>query len=115
MKDSWRVIKLTKGFVAIVSEQDFDRVKKIMWYTHHSKGKNRNIGQPYARAMIDGKRVYMHRFILNVTCSNHVDHRNFQTLDNRRENLRILPAKENIICRRNTKKNNEMPLFEDKK
>ena len=87
-----KVVKLTKGYVTIVSDCDYDRVMQYKWHIHRSKGKNKKAGQPYARAMINGKRTLLHRFILNPSDDLHVDHINFQTLDNRRENIRaVLP------------------------
>lgn len=90
--NKWAVIPLTSGYVSIVSQEDYDRVIKYKWYVHRSKGKRKKAGQPYARAMVDGKRMLLHRFILNPSDDLHVDHINFQTLDNRRENIRaVLP------------------------
>jgi hypothetical protein len=53
-----------------------------------SAGSGRKFGQPYARASIKGKKVYMHRFIMNAEQGSHVDHINHMTLDNRKSNLR---------------------------
>lgn len=103
MKDKWRVIELTQGYVAVISEKDYERVSQYKWHAHMSAGKHRKIGQPYARGVIDGKKVYMHRFIMEASPKVHIDHRNFCTLDNRRENLRALPPKKNQRRRRNCK------------
>lgn len=118
MNHSWVVIELTQGFVAIVSAEDYDRVRKYSWHVHRSKGKNKKPGQPYARSNINGKKVYLHRFIVSAEKHQHVDHKNFQTLDNRRENLIEVPPKENIVRRQNCpkvepapKKKKELPLF----
>lgn len=55
----------------------------------------------YFTVNIDGKRKKLHRWIMNVTDKNiHVDHRNGNTLDNRRENLRLCTNKQNTQNRR---------------
>ena len=108
----WVVIELTQGYAAIVSFEDYRRVKKYSWHVHRSKGTKKKPGQPYARANINGKKVYLHRFIMNADKGSHVDHKNFQTLDNRRENLNEVPPKENILRRRNCQVDAPVPLFE---
>lgn len=91
----WAVVPLTKGYVSIVSQEDYDRVMKYKWHVHRSKGNGKKAGQPYARARVEGKKVLLHRFILNPPDELHVDHINFQTLDNRRENIRVISPIEN--------------------
>ena len=99
-----KVILLTKGFVAVVSKEDFRQLSKYKWHVHQSRGSKRKIGQPYARTNIDGKKVLMHRFIMGVSVDLHVDHRNHCTLDNRRENLEVIDHVENLKRRRKPKK-----------
>lgn len=103
MREDYRVIKLTKGFVAIISTEDFRRVNRHKWYAHMSAGTKKKPGQPYARARIGGKNIYMHRFIMDAPDDKHVDHKNHITLDNRRENLRIMCPKKNCSRRRKKK------------
>lgn len=109
-----RVIFLTKGYVAIVSEQDFPRVARISWHVHMSAGTKKKPGQPYARANIDGKKVYLHRFITGAADYLQVDHKNHQTLDCRRENLEVCDHATNQQRRRNVKKKivNKKPAHE---
>jgi hypothetical protein len=60
---------------------------------------------PYVMTTIDGKKVRLHRFILDVKQHDLlVDHINHDTLDNRKENLRICTKKEN--CRNNKPQKN---------
>lgn len=98
-----RVITLTKGYVAVISAEDYRRVNRHSWRVHFSQGSKRKHGQPYARSTIKGKDVYLHRFIMNAPDDMHVDHINRCTLDNRRENLEILHYKENLKRRRKRK------------
>jgi len=81
-------ISLTLGYVAIVDAADADRVLRYRWYASVGSGK------PYARnSRVSG----MHRLIVGALPGEHVDHINGNTLDNRRENLRICSHAEN--CR----------------
>lgn len=97
MHDEAKIIHLTKGYVAIVSAKDFGWLARYHWHVHFSGGSGRKPGKPYARTNIDGRKVYMHRLIVFPDDpTQHVDHFNHQTLDNRRENLRAMDAADNI-------------------
>ncbi len=98
-----KVILLTKGYCAIISKEDWKRVKKYSWYTHMSAGSRRKPGQPYARAFIKGKKIYLHRFITAAELPFHVDHDNHQTLDCRRQNLIVKTPAQNMLNRRKKK------------
>jgi hypothetical protein len=106
------IIPLTQGLDVSVSPEDYEKLIKYSWWVSKSKGCGRKEGRPYARCTITsetGKRnVLMHRMIMGVCDPKlHVDHINFDTLDNRRENLRILTAKEHAKHRRNKKAENK--------
>lgn len=105
MKTHYRVIPLTKGYVAIIDATDFLRVNRYSWHVHFSKGTKKKPGNPYARATIDGKKVYLHRFITGAYSPMHVDHKNHQTLDCRNENLSVCTYHENMENRRHLLKN----------
>ncbi|MGC4375766.1 HNH endonuclease [Fictibacillus sp. Mic-4] len=85
-------IPLTKGFVAIVDECDYEYLSNFPW--HYSKGYAINRSSFFHE---DGKRktVLMHRLILQVDPRHEVDHINGNSLDNRRNNLRIANRAEN--------------------
>ena len=91
-----REIPLTQGYVAIVDDEDFGELKRYSWYAL-----KRRHG-PMARRMMkrdnNGKQrsVYMHRQIMQAPAGMQVDHRNHDTLDNRRANLRICTAHQNL-------------------
>lgn len=86
-------INLTKGMVAIVDDDDFDRLNEFNWYACKCGDLY------YARRCyrIKGKNVttYMHRFILNAKKDDKVDHKNHNTLDNQKNNIRICKEYEN--------------------
>jgi hypothetical protein len=80
-------IPLTKGYIALISPEDYERVSQYRWCVTLSRGK------VYAKrgAVIDGthRTIRMHRFILDAPPGIEVDHINGNGLDNRRENLRL--------------------------
>lgn len=96
-------IMLSRNFVAIIDAEDLPRVEQYIWHVHMSGGTDKKPGQPYARTTIDGKKVYLHRFITGADLPWQVDHRNHQTLDCRRSNLEITSHRENQSRRRNAK------------
>lgn len=95
-------IELTKGYVAIVDDEDYEWLSRYSWHAV--------CNMPYAamRKSKYGKYYYMHRMILEKALGNiakkHVDHINHNTLDNRRENLRLCSPSENL---RNSKKSDD--------
>jgi len=88
-------LKLTQGKVALVDEEDFERVSKYKWHYVDVSSNRARTKAFYARALIDGKNVYLHRLITNALKGKVVDHKNHDTLDNRKENLRICTRQEN--------------------
>lgn len=94
--EKYRVIELTQGFVAIIDREDWKRVRRHSWHVTFSRGRGRSQGQPYARATVNGLRVYLHRFVMNAQPGSHVDHDNWQTLDCRKGNLTEMPPEHNL-------------------
>ncbi len=76
-------------FVALVSDEDFERVNKYNWCVDIKKT------NAYAVAKIDKKNVFLHRFIMKADPGTFVDHINGNGLDCRRENLRFVTAQQN--------------------
>lgn len=76
--------------ISIVSLIDFDIVKKYKWSCTSIRGNK------YVVAYVNKKYCYLHRLIMNAPKGLFVDHINHNTLDNRRENLRICTNAQNI-------------------
>lgn len=73
------------GRVAIVSDIDYDRCMEHRWRAdvHNASGK------PYVKATVGRTSIYLHRLITGCQPPYKVDHKNRDTLDNQRPNLRI--------------------------
>lgn len=89
-----RWVSLTHGMFALVDSVDFARVNVYWW--RYVEG-----AAPTRRR--DGGEYIMSRFIMQPTGRAWIDHRNGDTLDNRRSNLRIATRTQNA---RNSRKPN---------
>lgn len=94
-----REIPLTLGKVAIVDDEDYERIVSVgKWQAHkprHVWYAQRDFG-----GRKDKKKVQMHRFILGMTDPKiDVDHRDVDGLNNRRANLRIATRSGNLANR----------------
>lgn len=96
-----RTIPLTKGLTAIVSPEDFARVSAFCWYANTDgrdattyAGRRRRVSDDAKRWR--ARRILLHHWVLDRAPSelppgHVVDHINGNSLDCRRENLRIIP------------------------
>lgn len=91
-------IPLTQGKFALVDDEDFEELSKYKWY--YSCGYARRTG-PRPRQ----ERIYMHRTIMNPPKDKLIDHINHDTLDNRKNNLRISTKSTNGMNRGKNKNN----------
>lgn len=85
-------IKLTRGMVALVDNEDFEMLNKYKWNAHREKNSF------YAlRTDKNRKVVRMHRVVLGLTRSDEsiVDHKNHDGLNNQKSNLRLCTIAEN--------------------
>lgn len=86
--------KLGKGLSAKVSPQDYELVNNIRWLGS-SSGSSGAYAVHQSRENGVCKYLLMHRFILSATPKQSVDHKNHDTLDNTRDNIRICTNAEN--------------------
>lgn len=96
-------IPLSKGMVALVDDCDYDRVAQYKWYASHS-GRGLFYARRDVRTNGVKRRILMHRFIMDCPESSEVDHRDGNTLDNRRHNLRTCTDQQNKIAHRRPKR-----------
>jgi hypothetical protein len=78
-----RTIPLTRGLVALVDAEDYERLARHRWHAEEPKP-----GVYYAARREGATLIYMHRETLGLDVTV-VDHRNGNGLDNRRANLRL--------------------------
>ena len=87
---------LSSGDVAIVDDEDFDRVSAFRWYlsTHGyaQRCAHRRLGEA-------GTTITMHRFVLGLPSDAGIDHINRDRLDNRKANLRRCTKSQNSANR----------------
>lgn len=89
-------VGLNRGLVAFVSTDDVAEVAKRVWCAAFSK-KYMHVRSSKSKA---GPAVVLARYILSTDAGTFVDHRNRDTLDNRRENLRECSRAENARNRK---------------
>ncbi|MFH1370332.1 MAG: AP2 domain-containing protein [Planctomycetota bacterium] len=99
-----RLIPLTKGKFAIVDPADFLWLNKFNWHVIENNGYFYACRRASLGEFRPCRSVFMNREILNAPPGLLVDHRNHDTLDNRRSNLRLATYAENGYNRRKVKK-----------
>jgi hypothetical protein len=86
-------IQLTRSMVALVDDDDFDRISKHEWYaridryTYYAVRETRSNGHKHT--------ILMHREILNTPFGLLTDHRDRNGLNNQKSNIRICTIAEN--------------------
>ncbi|MFZ2146955.1 MAG: HNH endonuclease signature motif containing protein [Sedimentisphaerales bacterium] len=104
-------IPLTQNLWAIVDITDYEELSKHKWFAKKTTIKTYTYGSYYAARSkkVDGKvkTIYMHREITNCPDDKEVDHINRNTLDNRRENLRVSTRAENMANRTQAYRNHK--------
>lgn len=96
MEQSYRSIALTRDQSTLVDADIFEKLANFKWYAYLAP----NTGTFYARRNAGAGAskqvtVCLHRVIMNAAKGEIVDHISGDTLDNRRENLRIVNRFEN--------------------
>ncbi len=96
-----KTIHIGNGRYAIIDDTDYEFVSQFKWW-----GTTNRQGRIYARTKRDGKPVNMHRLVIGLTDPRqHCDHVNRNTLDNRRQNLRVANNSLNHANQSKTRKN----------
>ena len=98
-------IKLTRGMVAVVDDDDYDWLSKWSWCAHKHKGKyyaERGIRE---RGTCFQKTIRMNREILSAPDCFQVDHIDGDSLNNQKHNLRVCTDSQNKFNRGVSKRN----------
>jgi uncharacterized protein YifE (UPF0438 family) len=75
-----------KGDLFYIDEEDFQKVSKYLWCKNNSG---------YINSYIDGKTIFLHRFLLKPESNLEVDHINRKKVDCRKNNLRVCTNSQN--------------------
>jgi hypothetical protein len=79
-------IPIGEDLFALVDDEDYELVSKFNWHKHKSS----SYGQYYASS-----NVKMHRLVMDAKPGEIIDHINGDSLDNRKENLRLCTHSQN--------------------
>jgi len=83
-------IYLNGNYTILIDTKDYPLVKDVTWRIHNSRG------VLYARGWNGKKLIFLHRILIGIPPKGYdIDHINQNSLDNRRENLRICTHAEN--------------------
>ncbi len=90
-----RELQLTRGYVALVDDEDYERASVFKW---HALVRGRLV-HAARTSKTSGKKqsIYLHRWLIDAPDGMLVDHANHDGLDNRRINLRVCTKAENAI------------------
>ena len=78
----------------IVDKENYNDLIKYKWCLNTNN---------YISGSINGKKTLLHRYIMNYTGENYIDHINNNSLDNRKCNLRIVTPKQNALNKKSVK------------
>ncbi len=98
-------VELSGGKESVIDAIDADKVAGYKWHCVRSGTKVNH--RWYARRRIEkghGQTIVLSRLLLNAAQGEQVDHINGNTLDNRRENLRICTSQQNSQNQKKTPK-----------
>jgi hypothetical protein len=99
---TFRRIYLGEGIWTILEQADYCRLRKFKWVAHASGKGGVNLYAIRHKLISPRKTqmIYMHREIMIPIDERFVDHRNCNSLDNRRANLRFATRSQNMQNRR---------------
>lgn len=112
-----KTIPLTQGYETRVDDEDAARLEGLRLCVHRTGPdptrptwtsrpyatvyvRGCGIGRGGSRGGVRGRRILLHRWLLDAPPELEVDHINGDTLDNRRQNLRLVTRSENAHNRR---------------
>jgi hypothetical protein len=90
-----RWVALTKERFALVDDADYESVSRYTWC--YSARRSPDDGNGYAVSRIDGAKVYLHVFLHGSREGMLTDHKNRDSLDCRRDNLRFVTSRGNNV------------------
>jgi hypothetical protein len=94
-EDPGMMICTRAGHLFLIDAEDWPRISGFKWSVSSDGRKNK-----YVSTRIEGKKIYLHRFLLKAPHDKRVDHRNGNPSDNRKANLRLASPQQNMFNRR---------------
>lgn len=86
------MIRTRARHLFLIDAEDLPKISEFKWSVS-SDGD----GRMYVSTRIEGKKIYLHRFLLEAPDGQRVDHRNGDPLDNRKANLRLATHQQNMF------------------
>ena len=80
----------------LFDNEDIERIQNYKWIAKYDKTINNYYIHAWTREGRNRKRISIHRYITNCGKDLQVDHINRNTLDNRKDNLRVCTLQENL-------------------
>lgn len=81
-------IPLSRGLFALIDDEDFEFINKFKWYAIKNRENYYAVRQEYEKSKYK-RRLYMHNEILKVVKEgNIIDHKDLNSLNNQKSNLR---------------------------
>jgi hypothetical protein len=91
-----KLLPTSKGFLILIDDIDFDRASRHSWCPDE---------QGYSKATIKQEQVMLHRWLVGAQDGEEVDHKNHNTFDCRRDNLRRCTKSQNMANMKTPKNN----------
>jgi hypothetical protein len=92
---AFRRIPLTKGQIAIVDPDDYERLSKYKWSASEHGKTWYAVRREYLKDTKKERCIYMHREVIEIPQGMVVDHINRSGVDNRKRNLRAATCSQN--------------------
>lgn len=93
IKETDVFLDLGGGREVVFDLDDLSRVNQHRWSYSPPNGRRT---KGYAQANVDGKTVYLHRFVMKAVKGEEIDHRDHNGLNDRKSNLRRVTHSENL-------------------
>jgi hypothetical protein len=106
------MVKGKRGnFLCLFDDDMAEQIFQHTWFAHYDKRMNTHYVQTTFRKAGIQRTLSMQRFVMNTPHGFHTDHINHNTLDNRKENLRVVTPAQNCQNRKLNQKNNKSGFF----
>jgi hypothetical protein len=99
LQNDYAIIKIKNNlygnFDCLIDIEDIEKIKSFYWNIRYDKRHPKCL--PYVESRLMGKRLHLHRFIMNCPNNMVIDHINGNNLDNRKQNLKICTQQKNTL------------------